>query len=208
MYHQFLIYRHLAVSNGLLLQRSSSWLHIDMSLFMWNDIWIHLMTNWKILIAIHFILVQVLPIKRPWWNQNWAFLEIKWWSRLVELLTSPAGNKIKALQTFLFKRPMVGSSDILGLFFFNRQLFYFLDLKILFVFLLRERVREGEREREKHQLVASHMPQTGDGAHNPGMCPDYKSNQWTFDLLANTQSTEPHQSGHRNIWGFITLQIF
>ena len=32
--------------------------------------------------------------------------------------------------------------------------------------------REREREGEKHQyVVASHMPRTGDLAHNPGMCP-------------------------------------
>ena len=36
--------------------------------------------------------------------------------------------------------------------------------------------REGERKREIHQLVASHMPSTGDLARNPGMCPDWESN--------------------------------
>ena len=45
--------------------------------------------------------------------------------------------------------------------------------------IFRERVREGEREEEKHQWggVASHMPPTGDLACNPGMCPDWESNQ-------------------------------
>ena len=43
--------------------------------------------------------------------------------------------------------------------------------KILFIF--REREKEGEKEGEKHQcVVASHVPPTGDLAHNPGMCPD------------------------------------
>ena len=42
--------------------------------------------------------------------------------------------------------------------------------------------REKERQknsngREKHQLVASHTPPTGDLAHNPGMCPDQEPNQ-------------------------------
>ena len=42
--------------------------------------------------------------------------------------------------------------------------------KILFIF--RQRVREGGREGEKHQcVVASHVPPTGDMAHNLGMCP-------------------------------------
>ena len=47
--------------------------------------------------------------------------------------------------------------------------------KILFIF--RDRGKEGEREGEKHQLVASCMPRTGDLAGNPGMCPDWESNQ-------------------------------
>ena len=61
-------------------------------------------------------------------------------------------------------------------------LFYFIFLlffKILFIF--RQRRREGEREGEKHQcVVASHMPPTRDLAGNPGMCPDWESNQWPF----------------------------
>ena len=38
-----------------------------------------------------------------------------------------------------------------------------------YLFIFRERRREGEREGENHQcVVASHMPPTGDLAHNPG----------------------------------------
>ena len=40
----------------------------------------------------------------------------------------------------------------------------------------RGRGREGEREGKEHQLVASHMPQAGDLAKNPGICPDWESN--------------------------------
>ena len=40
------------------------------------------------------------------------------------------------------------------------------------------------------------MPPSGDLACNPGMCPDWESNQGPFNLQAGTQSTEPHQSGH------------
>ena len=48
--------------------------------------------------------------------------------------------------------------------------------KILFTF--RARGREGEGEGGKHQcVVASHAPPTGDQARNPGMCPDWESNQ-------------------------------
>ena len=65
--------------------------------------------------------------------------------------------------------------------------------KILFIF--RKRGREGDREGEKHQLVASHIPPDGDLAHNPGMCPDWESNQRPFGFQAGAQSTEPHQPG-------------
>ena len=34
-----------------------------------------------------------------------------------------------------------------------------------------------------------------DLAHNPGMCPDWESNQRPFGLQAGAQSTEPHQPG-------------
>ena len=55
--------------------------------------------------------------------------------------------------------------------------------------------REGQREGEKHQLVASHMSPTRDLVHNPSMCPDWESNQQPFGLQASAQPTEPHQSG-------------
>ena len=67
-------------------------------------------------------------------------------------------------------------------------------LKKLFIF--RERRREGEREGEKHPyVVASCASPTGGLAHNPGMCPDWESNQQPFGLKASTQSTEPHKPG-------------
>ena len=48
--------------------------------------------------------------------------------------------------------------------------------KRLFLFICREKGREGEREGEKHQLVAFHMSLTGDLAPNPGMCLDQEWN--------------------------------
>ena len=55
---------------------------------------------------------------------------------------------------------------------------------------------EGERQGEKHQcVVASHVSPTGDLAHNPGICPDWESNQQPFGLQAGTQSSELHQPG-------------
>ena len=45
--------------------------------------------------------------------------------------------------------------------------------KRFYLFIFKERGREGEREGEKHQcVVASRTPPTGDLAHNPGMCHD------------------------------------
>ena len=60
-------------------------------------------------------------------------------------------------------------------------LFHFLILyffKIFYLFVFRESEQEGEREGEKHQcVVASCTLPTGNLAHNPGMCPDWESNQ-------------------------------
>ena len=45
-------------------------------------------------------------------------------------------------------------------------------------------------------MVASHTPtHAGDLAHNPGMCPDWESNQQPFGSQSGAQSTEPHQPG-------------
>ena len=39
------------------------------------------------------------------------------------------------------------------------------------------------------------LPLAHNLAHNPGMCPDWESNQQPFGSQAGTQSTEPHQPG-------------
>ena len=53
--------------------------------------------------------------------------------------------------------------------------------------------REGEREGETSMCGCLSCAPTGDLAHNPGMCPDWESNQQTFGSQAGTQSTEPHK---------------
>ena len=59
--------------------------------------------------------------------------------------------------------------------------FKILLITFIYLFIYRQRGREGEREGEKHQcLVATHAPPTGDLAHNPGMCSDRESNQQPF----------------------------
>ena len=50
--------------------------------------------------------------------------------------------------------------------------------------------------REKHQLVAS-CATTRDLTHNPGVCPDWELNWQHFGLQDDSQTTEPHQSGHK-----------
>ena len=68
--------------------------------------------------------------------------------------------------------------------------------KIFYLFIFRERGRDGEREGEKHRyVVASCMSPTGDLACNPGTCPDWESNWRPFGLQASTQSMEPPQAG-------------
>ena len=81
-------------------------------------------------------------------------------------------------------------------------------LKIFYLFIFRERGREGEREREKHQCVAvSFAPSSGDLACNPGMYPDGESNWRPSGLQASTQSTEPHQPGHQTVFIVTRQQV-
>ena len=55
---------------------------------------------------------------------------------------------------------------------------------------------EKGRERGKYQcVVASCAPTTGDLTCNPGMCPDWESNQQHFGSQASIQSAESHQPG-------------
>ena len=81
--------------------------------------------------------------------------------------------------------------------------------KRFYLFIFRERGREGEREGKKHQrVVASLMPPIGNLARNPVMCPDWESNQWPFGLQACDQSTEPHQPGLRCLFFLIFKKKF
>ena len=79
----------------------------------------------------------------------------------------------------------------LGLIQSTEHIYIFLRFYLL---IFRETGKEGEREGEKHQLIASLASPTGDLAHNPSMCPDWELNRQTFGLQAGAQSTEPHQT--------------
>ena len=58
-----------------------------------------------------------------------------------------------------------------------------LFLKRFYLFIFREKGKEGVREGQKHQcVVASHVAPTGDLARNPGMYPDLELNWRPFGL--------------------------
>ena len=106
----------------------------------------------------------------------------------------------------------------MNLFSLRGSLFFKKDFIYLFIF--KERGREGKREGEKHQysraifnlmpiiydntrrgsVVASCEFLTGDLAHNPGMCPDRELNLPPFDSQAGAQSTELQQPGQKSIY--------
>ena len=79
-------------------------------------------------------------------------------------------------------------------FWISCSAYTFFKKKILYLFIFRQRGREGEKYRCV-TLVGSHTPLTGDLTSNPGMCPDPGSNWRPFGLQAGAQSTESHQPG-------------
>ena len=68
---------------------------------------------------------------------------------------------------------------------------------VLNLILDRGEGREKREVKKHHCVVASYMPRTEDLACNPGMCPDWESNQRPFGSQASAQSTEPHQPGQQ-----------
>ena len=74
-------------------------------------------------------------------------------------------------QLNIFKKAHTKQSDLkMG----RRSLSVF---KRFYLFIFRERGRDGEREGEKHQCVdAFPVAPTGDLACNPGICPDWELN--------------------------------
>ena len=69
-------------------------------------------------------------------------------------------------------------------------------LKNFYLFIFRQRGREGEREGEKYQcVVAFRVSPAGDLGSKAGMCPQWELNQRPSGSQAGAQSTEPHQPG-------------
>ena len=100
-------------------------------------------------------------------------------------------------------RSPVGMQDATTHWFFSPSLSPSLSLKrqkaFKKIYLLFRQKREGERQGEKpwceRNIDGLPLAHQGPG-HNPGMCPGQEPNRWPFSLQENTQTTEPHQSGH------------
>ena len=65
----------------------------------------------------------------------------------------------------------------------------------IYLFLDRGEGREKERERNINVWLPLAHSAPGNWAHNPGMFPDWESNQQPFGLQASAHSTGPHQPG-------------
>ena len=132
---------------------------------------------------------------------NAAIIPESVWS-LFRLLTNPPSEMCDVSNSYIFPG-FYRKINLATLGFFplatidpkSSQLTFNLK-KIFYLFIFRERGREGETEGEKHEcFVASHVPPTGDLVHKPGMWPDRELNQWPFGSQAGTQSTKPYQPG-------------
>ena len=77
----------------------------------------------------------------------------------------------------------------LSYFFSLLNTSFFLFLRFIYLFIFRGAGKEKERENHHRCVVASHVSLTGDLACNPGMHPDWESNQQPLGLQAHTQST-------------------
>ena len=65
-----------------------------------------------------------------------------------------------------------------------------------YLFIFRERGREGENQGEKHlYAVASCTPPTGDPTYKTGMHPDWELNQQPLASQTHAQYTKLHQPG-------------
>ena len=90
----------------------------------------------------------------------------------------------------------------------------FLKIFIYFYFWFKREGKEKEREetsmweRNIDWLPSVHAP-SGHQTCNPGMCPDWESNQWPFSLLDEAQPTEPHQLGYSHQFlHFLILWVY
>ena len=95
--------------------------------------------------------------------------------------SSPSGIPDLMLLHFMLSCHSLKLSYVFSLFscsLFTWVFLFFFFFKLFYLFIFRERRREEKREGEKHQMCGcpSCAP-PGDLACNPGMCPDWESNQ-------------------------------
>ena len=115
----------------------------------------------------------------------------RYWKRWVWNRNSPSHNTAPFLKLYFITE-----------LYCDSLLFFFKD----FIYLFLKGGKEGKREGEKHQcVIASCVPTTGHLSHNPGMCPDWESDQPPFRSQAGTESTTPHQPG---LQGFVLFCFF
>ena len=148
--------------------------------------------SWTVVTASCFIRIALSTGVSPWQSEmKWRLSDAVVWLKILKimyklLLICKIQSVIPFTSLFSHICPPFTYTIFLSLFFLR-----------LYLFIFRQRGREGEREGEKYQcVVASHIPPTGDLAHNPGMCPDWELNWWPFGLQASAQSTEPDQPGY------------
>ena len=99
-------------------------------------------------VSVHLLLQQIM---------TWCFMfSILVEAKRIDCLTINRGSVLRVYISFFLK--------------FTLHSFF----KIFYLFIFRERGREGEGEGQKNLcVVASHLVPTGDLACKPGMCPDW-----------------------------------
>ena len=113
----------------------------------------------------------------PWQqNRKWQKMAVTWELLLRTPYAGMAGGHRHS--------PLLLAFPLHSSFFFR-----------FYLFIFRERRKEGERGEKYQCVVASCAPPTGDPACNPGTYTNWESNQQPSDLQASTQSTEPQQPG-------------
>ena len=73
---------------------------------------------------------------------------------------------------------------------------FFFKKYFIYLFLDRGEEREKERERHKNMWLPLTCPTLGNLARNPGMCPDWESNQQLFGSQAGTQPPSNTSQGY------------
>ena len=149
--------------------------------------------KWRILIKKQYDPIVIFPS-----IQTHLFLQCRRWFWGKNVYK----NKIQDAKLYqnLQKHSLYHYLQMGGFYLF----FFFADLKcthlkILFLFLLRKDKGGRKKGRETSMCgCLSSAPYWGPDC-NPGMFPDWESNQPPFGSLASSQSTDPHQPGQKCI---------